>query len=293
MNKALISASALVAMAGVATAQLVEDANIGTLNLGDSINITGDTTGAPNNAISYSPATTFGYDLGERVFGFSLASGGFLNIVNNEGIFVGSDHDHLLLDGLSVDGAGNANNALGFVDEQDSFGFVPAGNYWLSIDTFTFSFEGTFDINLELGAPPPPPATNVDLGAVADVNDVFDIDVFGSDFDTEIGLFDSLGNLLGNNDDSGGLQSALLGNQLAEGTYYLAVGGFNTLFSDGFAVGGGANAGNIAGQVNGTAFQGAINPDEVFWVSFEVVPTPGAASLLALAGFAGLRRRRA
>ena len=58
------------------------------------------------------------------------------------------------------------------------------------------------------------------------------IDTNGSDFDTELGLFDAEGNLLDFDDDGGdGLQSRINAGTLADGTYYIAVGGFNTNFS--------------------------------------------------------------
>lgn len=83
-----------------------------------------------------------------------------------------------------------------------------------------------------------PPTDWIDLGQVALVNEAFTIDTVGSNFDTVIGLFGRKGTFLNANDDlsDGILQSALTFRQgLAAGDYYLAVGGFPTVFNDGFA----------------------------------------------------------
>jgi hypothetical protein len=134
----------------------------------------------------------------------------------------------------------------------------------------------------------------VDLGVVANESDIFNIGTEASDFDTEIGLYSSTGALLANDDDSGaGLTSLISGNQLAAGTYYLAVGGFNTSFAPFFSVTGGSDTGNVGGLVNNTTFTGEITaPGQVLWYSFSVVPTPGAFSVLAMGGVIAGRRRR-
>lgn len=120
--------------------------------------------------------------------------------------------------------------------------------------------------------------------------------------DTEIGLYDALGNRVANDDDNGiGLASTLSfgagsglmlgdvfnlgGDGLANGengdigsggTYYLAVGEFNVDFGDtGFDV---VSTGVDTG-----------GPIQVSF--FTNVPTPGAAVLLGLGGIAAARRR--
>ncbi|MEM6398530.1 MAG: DVUA0089 family protein, partial [Bacteroidota bacterium] len=64
------------------------------------------------------------------------------------------------------------------------------------------------------------------------------IDTEGSDIDTELGLYDSNGNLLTNNDDNGGggTWSLIDLPTLAPGTYYIAIGEFNVNFGGGFGV---------------------------------------------------------
>ena len=131
-----------------------------------------------------------------------------------------------------------------------------------------------FDIE-EGGGITPPPA--IDLGDVATVSDIFSIDSYGSTFDTELGLWNSAGALLANNDDAGGtLQSELPNLNLAEGTYYFSISAFNTTFAPFFsAVSTSSQSGQASGFVNGTFWDTFIDPGEVQFYSFNV--TDGAA----------------
>lgn len=112
-------------------------------------------------------------------------------------------------------------------------------------------------------------------------------------FDTEIGLYDAAGNLVGTDDDGNfGLLSALrygAGSPLttggdieaaagangavpAAGVYYMAVAGYNATFgTTGFAVTAGAATGSF---------------------TLNLIPTPGSLALLGLGGLAAARRRR-
>lgn len=123
---------------------------------------------------------------------------------------------------------------------------------------------------------------------------------FGSGLtDTEIGVFDSAGNVLGSNDDHNlifGLQSLLSygtgsgmaydggnsaggdGAMLGAGTYYVAFGGFDTTFSS-----------NFGASSTYFDFDDAPMTLSIFTNN---VPTPGAVSLLAIGGLAASRRRR-
>ena len=98
------------------------------------------------------------------------------------------------------------------------------------------------------------------------------------DNDTEIGLYDALGTLIASNDDVGGgdltslLDSVGVGS-LADGTYYIAAGGFNTTFNDFFDV---------------TSTSTAVGTN-VLTATF--VPAPGSLALLGLAGLSVRRRR--
>ncbi|MEZ6233905.1 MAG: PEP-CTERM sorting domain-containing protein [Phycisphaerales bacterium] len=137
----------------------------------------------------------------------------------------------------------------------------------------------------------------------------FDIDLHSTgatgQSDTEIGVYDSLGNLLASDDDDGhSVRSALSfgnvdprtqpadpfgftngvaangrdGNLNGGETYYLAIGLFNTTF--------GATAWNVTS--NSTALTAAST------VNFrtDVVPAPASLALIGLGGLVGGRRRR-
>lgn len=136
-----------------------------------------------------------------------------------------------------------------------------------------------------------------DTGDIAAGMNALDIFTGGSGIaDTEIGLYDSAGNGIAIDDDGFGstLQSLLtFGNgagtlagdpsgdegdgrdgDLAAGTYYLAVGAFNTTFG-----------------ATGWDVTSVSTTEGDYKVTF--IPAPGAVALLGLAGLAGTRRRRA
>jgi hypothetical protein len=74
----------------------------------------------------------------------------------------------------------------------------------------------------------------VQVELIADCEDVT-VDTLGSLFDTEIALYNSSGDLIGSNDDfGGGLQSSFTATGLAQGTYYVAAGGFDAIFNPAF-----------------------------------------------------------
>lgn len=115
----------------------------------------------------------------------------------------------------------------------------------------------------------------------------------GSMTDTEVALYDSLGNLVATDDDGGpGLYSLLTfgaadpyaspdttpgddGLTLAAGAYTLVTGGFNTNFT--------ANIANIVAGTNAGTYSLDMNYS---------VPAPGALALLGLGGLIAGRRRR-
>lgn len=150
------------------------------------------------------------------------------------------------------------------------------------------------------GAPAAVQPTAIDLGVLGGPGN-YVIDSFGSDYDTELGLYDQAGNLIANNDDAAStLQSlidvaadtAFLG--LDPGTYFVALGGFNTAYgATDFDVTGGNANGDYGLSINGNLLaSGTAGPNEIVWFSFTVIPAPGTAALFALGGLAGVRRRR-
>ncbi len=101
------------------------------------------------------------------------------------------------------------------------------------------------------------------------------------DNDTELGLYDSNGNLIATNDDEdfgAGILTSLIDSTtvgaLADGTYYVAVGNFNTDYAAGF----GATSTSTA---SGTSK-----------LNLNFVPAPSSIALLGLGGLAAIRRRR-
>ena len=176
-----------------------------------------------------------------------------------------------------------------------------AGEYFLlTLQTFPGSSATWANTTFTLGFDElqPPPSTmamldsdgsiesTLDAGEVEfyefDYNgtDDFVISTAGSglqpDNDTELGLYDESGTLVLTNDDSGTFLSALVvnGGDIDAGTYYLAVGGFNTTFGPEF------------GAVSSSTNTGPIT------ITGLSVPEPTSLALLGLGGLAALRRRR-
>jgi hypothetical protein len=105
-----------------------------------------------------------------------------------------------------------------------------------------------------------------------------------SGVDTEIGLYDSLGNLVVTNDDiafPANPESRVVRNPgaLAAGTYYLAVTQFNGIFNPGWNVTASASS---SGDFSGSNIR----------VNF-TVPAPSSLALIGMGGLLAARRRRA
>lgn len=166
--------------------------------------------------------------------------------------------------------------------------------------TFHQSYTGIVqfeNVNMTLsvdGPPPPEPPDAVEVGVPSDTLDSLlagevdwysvtldgtaelDINTFATPdletpvTDTELGLYDIDGNLIANNDDAGSLYSQII-SELDAGTYYIAVGAYNTTF------------GETGWDVSSAS---ALEGDYVL----TVVPEPASLALLAL-GLLATRRR--
>ncbi len=304
--KTLLTLAAFAAIPAISSANLVVDTNLGTLGIGTT-SYSGTTVGAPNNASYYAPvANSLANWDGERVYQFSISSPLTLSLTSPDTV----DHDFFLLRSLatSVDAAGKTygrsiNSA--FIDRSGTLGSFAAGTYYLSVDQFRGSNTtppvagGAFSFDLTAAAfiPPSPPtstlsalggSTSLDLAAGQVSFLSFDytagalsFDTEGStiaDLDTEIGLYDSLGILVGVNDDRDADTLSNLSfadGELPAGRYYLAVGAYDTTFRNGFnATSVSTSTGMV--QVNG------LSP----------VPEPATFAALGLGAVAMLRRRK-
>ena len=121
----------------------------------------------------------------------------------------------------------------------------------------------------------------IDLGTIANANEPLEINSLTSGFDTELGLFDSSGFLFATNDDGGGtLQSVMtFENGLAAGTWFVALGGYNTVYGDGFAVTAGSAGGGYTLNHPLGMETGALNSGEVIWFRFGIGTAPALPSI--------------
>jgi len=124
-----------------------------------------------------------------------------------------------------------------------------------------------------------PPENSISLGLLGDGTRALDFNTFASVIDTELGLFNSRGDLLLENDDANGtLQSQIVTPTLAEGTYYLAAGQYPATFGAGFFASGPTGGEIILGQTVG----GRIGAGGALWFSFEIGPEPESDPLSLL-----------
>ena len=271
---------------------LVVNEDLGTLGAG-SVDLVGDTGAGADNAQGYTAVGTVagGWASNEWVYQFSIGQDLVVTITSNS---VVGDPDAFLLDSLeTADNGGNrdATGALvsayldGIPPETVSFGILPAGTYYISVDAWGTGVNAEFDFTLDLSEfVLNTPTTAVDLGVIGDGNSLITLDTFGSAWsDTEMACYLATGELLDNNDDAPGTVQSQLMLGLPEGTYYVAVSTFNTVFGDNFDVSGGDNSGEIllnfsdGGAVVGSrtvSIDGGDGVGGVAWFTFEIGVLP-------------------
>lgn len=146
----------------------------------------------------------------------------------------------------------------------------------------------------------PPSCTNlgyIDRGS-------FTLDTLGSALassnDTEIGLYDANGALIATNDDinsgAGNYLSSIAPGSLADGTYYVAVSGYNSTFDADWGVSSssaytGTTTLNISNGTSTVSRSDALGAGGINWYCF-TVPAPSSIALAGVAGLVAIRRRR-
>lgn len=187
--------------------------------------------------------------------------------------------------------------------------FESANDGGNTVDAFWSNFSFDFDDF----TPPTPPAGAQDLGTLnpggmlmgqnaytsntvqwykftlataIPAGEVFTAHTFGNtltggqfgDFDTEIAVFNSLGAVLFNNDDTGSDRWSTVqsGAGLAAGDYYVAASAYNLTVGAGFT----ATVVDSGGPVTGD-------------IKLTILPSPSALAVLGLGGLVATRRRRA
>lgn len=300
----------LLALAATAAhAQIVVGEALGTLGPG-TISRSGTTAGQANNVVTYSNNNLNASWDGEFVYSFTLAAPSTVSLSGLSDA-AGADNDAFLLRSLTT--YANAVNGRptgqaignGEVYTSGTFGNFAAGTYYLSIDAYQET-AGTpapgsaysFDLTIaSFTAPPAPAAITSQVGGsstlalAAGQVQFYSFDYTGgalsfdtegstlSDNDTELGLYDSLGNLVAIDDDGGTDFLSLLSfddGELAPGTYYLAAGAYNTTFADGFVA-------TTNSTSTGTLVINGLSPS--------AVPEPASMAALGLGALALLRRR--
>ena len=296
---ALWTGAFLFLLGSAGRAELVVDSNLGILPLG-ATSVAGDTATGANNADYYANTVNAEGNWGnELVYEFQLNEPLLVDLTLSD---TTGDPDFFLLSGLATAVDGGKNAALDDLDvlflddvlpDTATFGLLPAGTYYLSIDAFSdfdpppaMPASATFDLDITTSVAVRP-AEFLDLGTIAPANEPLAIDSFGSDFDTLLGVFDGDGFLVGFSDDAGGtFQSQVdFADGLPAGEYYVALGGFDTSYQNGYIVEPqpGSEGGDYVLNYPGGPATGPLATEQAQWFRFAVaVPEPSTWAILVL-----------
>ena len=256
-------------------ADLVVTEDLGTLDIGTTYTISGDTATGANNADSYGDRLIDTWE-NELVFQFTLTSPATIEI---ESVAITGDPDVLLLSSLVTEISGGLNRTPGLLSialldgpppETETFIPLTRGTYYISVDNFASreDIDSTFTYNLNLSSP-------VNIGSIATGNTPFTIDTLNSDFDTELAIWDVDGNPIAENDnlEGGGQQSQITSMGLPSGTYHATVVGNSSNFLSGFVITGAANEnGNFVFNYGTGTQTGSLAQGEVAVFTFEIAP---------------------
>jgi hypothetical protein len=293
--QALLLAVPLALSSGMAFGQIVVDT---ILNGGNPLTtgiypIVGDTTGGADNVTNYQGFTNPDARwFEERVFQFTVNSTSVYQLLNNS---IAGDPDFFLLDSLdtvedTTRGYFESLNtvAADFLDlgADGAVRLLSPGTYYLVADAFggieppydSSTTIGAFDVSLSI-IEATPPTNVVALGQIAGNRTPLTFDATGSVLDAQLGIYDSDGFLLAEDDVNA--SQIDLPNSLGVGSYFLAASGFETIFNDGFQAN--PQPGNASGDLlleypdNGstsTFGPQAVASGEVAWFSFEIFAEP-------------------
>lgn len=286
---AVLSTLAIAALAGTASAQVV---NLGNLNATSTQQTAAVVVPASGPYSSYT--VTLGWVAGANDPYSNEARWQLLNgvtpLVNNSGVGGGAlasgAPTNLTWSGLFPAVASGTNLTFNYLQTYPTSN-ATWNNVTITFGTLTPSLPSSIN---NLGSINPAGPLTISTGGT----------LAGSD--TVLGLFDSAGNLLGTNDDNLPSAFSQLIGTLANGTYYAAVADYGSAGATGgagfgFAFQGGTDTGTTTlsvtdGSTTLASAGEALASGGVNWYSFTVVPTPGAAALLGLGGLAMTRRRR-
>ncbi len=293
-----LSALAIAALSGAAAGNVV---NLGNLTANSSVQTVPFVVPVGGSYSSYTLTLNWSAQLGEFEELYPWSSEARWNLYDSTGTtpYVANS---FMAAGATGSEASTTLTWTGLMPSQASgttlsFGyyqFMPGlyDSFWNNV-TITFgNLTPTIPDSLYLGTvAADTPLTITTGGAIGD-------EAFGND--TVITLYDSAGNLVAYDNDSGPDSFSQLAGTLTEGTYYAAVADFANGVNNprfGFDVLGGFEVGtttlSLTDGINSYLSPGeALSTGGVNWYSFTVVPSPGAASFVGLCGVMGLRRRR-
>lgn len=280
-------------------ADLVVTQDLGVLAAGSSTAFNGNTATGANNCDTYTAGGGIDTWGNEIVFQFTVTQKACIGISS---VALGGDPDVFLLNSLETEknaaGLTDATGALAFalldgaVPQSENLAIVEPGTYYLSVDQYGEA-DAVFFYNLTINDVILPVASSI--GTIAEADIPFTIDTIGNTIDTEIAVLNDKGRLLAANDDADLIgdgfgdvyQSRIDFIGLPAGTYYLAIGAWDTVWRNCFgADGSGGTEGGVLNINYGptpalilegeepvpaaNSIQGTLEVGGILWYTFEI-----------------------